>query len=31
MVKVRKGSYDGRGNFKVSGREDFPAAVDALG
>lgn len=31
MVKARKGSYDGRGNFKVSGPEDFEPAVQALG
>ncbi|KAM4059422.1 AIR carboxylase domain-containing protein [Hirsutella rhossiliensis] len=31
MVKARKGSYDGRGNFKVSGPDDFEAAIDALG
>ena len=31
MVKARKGSYDGRGNFKVNGPEDFEAAVEALG
>ncbi|KAF4510508.1 hypothetical protein G6O67_002388 [Ophiocordyceps sinensis] len=31
MVKARKGSYDGRGNFKVGGLDDFEAAIDALG
>ncbi|KJZ77861.1 hypothetical protein HIM_02498 [Hirsutella minnesotensis 3608] len=31
MVKARKGSYDGRGNFKVRGPDDFGPAVDALG
>ena len=31
MVKARKGSYDGRGNFKVKGPEDFDAAIKALG
>lgn len=31
MVKARKGSYDGRGNFKVKGPEDFDAAIQALG
>lgn len=31
MVKARKGSYDGRGNFKVKGPEDFDAAMKALG
>ncbi|KYK56041.1 hypothetical protein DCS_08007 [Drechmeria coniospora] len=31
MVKARKGSYDGRGNFKVRGPEDFGPAVEALG
>lgn len=31
MVKARKGSYDGRGNFKVNGPEDFEGAVNALG
>lgn len=31
MLKARKGSYDGRGNFKVSGVEDFEEAVDAMG
>ncbi|OYX95067.1 MAG: hypothetical protein B7Y78_05695, partial [Caulobacter sp. 35-67-4] len=31
MVKARKGSYDGRGNFKVNGPEDFEEVVKALG
>jgi phosphoribosylaminoimidazole carboxylase len=31
MLKARKGSYDGRGNFKVSSEADFEAAVKALG
>ncbi|KAK4105613.1 Phosphoribosylaminoimidazole carboxylase [Parathielavia hyrcaniae] len=31
MLKARKGSYDGRGNFKVSSEDDFDAAVKALG
>lgn len=31
MVKARKGSYDGRGNFKVDSENDFEAAVKALG
>ncbi|KAK4150752.1 hypothetical protein C8A00DRAFT_17770 [Chaetomidium leptoderma] len=31
MLKARKGSYDGRGNFKVSSEDDFEAAVKALG
>ncbi|KAK4128671.1 Phosphoribosylaminoimidazole carboxylase [Parathielavia appendiculata] len=31
MLKARKGSYDGRGNFKVSSADDFEAAVKALG
>jgi phosphoribosylaminoimidazole carboxylase len=30
MVKARKGSYDGRGNFKVSSEEDFLPATAAL-
>ena len=30
MVKARKGSYDGRGNFKVRGAEDLDAAAEAL-
>ncbi|KAI6785843.1 Phosphoribosylaminoimidazole carboxylase-like protein [Emericellopsis cladophorae] len=30
MVKARTGSYDGRGNFKVKGPEDFAASIDAL-
>lgn len=31
MLKARKGSYDGRGNFKVNGPEDFDAAVRDMG
>jgi len=31
MLKARKGSYDGRGNFKVDSEEDFEAAIKALG
>ena len=31
IVKVRNGSCDSRGSFKVSGPEDFPTAVEALG
>jgi phosphoribosylaminoimidazole carboxylase len=31
MLKARKGSYDGRGNFKVDSADDFEAAVGALG
>lgn len=31
MLKARKGSYDGRGNFKVASEADFEAAVQALG
>ncbi|KAH6650606.1 hypothetical protein F5144DRAFT_477849 [Chaetomium tenue] len=31
MLKARKGSYDGRGNFKVDSEKDFEAAVTALG
>ncbi|KAK4231707.1 hypothetical protein QBC38DRAFT_465357 [Podospora fimiseda] len=31
MLKARKGSYDGRGNFKVNGEEDFEEAIKALG
>lgn len=31
MLKARKGSYDGRGNFKVDSEKDFEAAVKALG
>jgi phosphoribosylaminoimidazole carboxylase len=31
MVKARKGSYDGRGNFKVDSEDDFEPAVKALG
>ncbi|PHH92195.1 hypothetical protein CDD83_8484 [Cordyceps sp. RAO-2017] len=31
VVKARKGSYDGRGNFKVGGPDDFEPAIRALG
>ncbi|KAI0015712.1 phosphoribosylaminoimidazole carboxylase [Xylariomycetidae sp. FL0641] len=31
MLKARKGSYDGRGNFKVSSEDDFEEAAKALG
>lgn len=31
MLKARKGSYDGRGNFKVNSEKDFEPAVQALG
>lgn len=31
MLKARKGSYDGRGNFKVNGPEDFDEAVRDMG
>ncbi|KAL2126615.1 hypothetical protein VTI74DRAFT_534 [Chaetomium olivicolor] len=31
MLKARKGSYDGRGNYKVSSEKDFEDAVKALG
>jgi phosphoribosylaminoimidazole carboxylase len=31
MLKARKGSYDGRGNFKVNSEADFEAAIKALG
>ena len=31
MLKARKGSYDGRGNFKVGGEEDFEAAFSSMG
>ncbi|KAG7131503.1 Phosphoribosylaminoimidazole carboxylase like protein [Verticillium longisporum] len=31
MLKARKGSYDGRGNFKVSGVHDFEEAVTVMG
>ncbi|KAK5663699.1 hypothetical protein OQA88_4130 [Cercophora sp. LCS_1] len=30
MLKARKGSYDGRGNFKVTSEEDFEPALNAL-
>jgi len=31
MLKARKGSYDGRGNFKVDSEDDFEPAIAALG
>ncbi|KAF4980685.1 hypothetical protein FZEAL_3353 [Fusarium zealandicum] len=31
MLKARKGSYDGRGNFKVNGAEDFAEAIKDMG
>ncbi|KAI5467579.1 hypothetical protein BGZ63DRAFT_371598 [Mariannaea sp. PMI_226] len=31
MLKARKGSYDGRGNFKVNGPEDFEEAIRDMG
>ncbi|KAK4170305.1 hypothetical protein QBC43DRAFT_340058 [Cladorrhinum sp. PSN259] len=31
MLKARKGSYDGRGNFKVDSEADFDEAIKALG
>jgi phosphoribosylaminoimidazole carboxylase len=31
MLKSRKESYDGRGNFTVRGPDDFQAAADAMG
>ncbi|KAF6841241.1 phosphoribosylaminoimidazole carboxylase [Colletotrichum plurivorum] len=31
MLKARKGSYDGRGNFKVNGPQDYEEAVQAMG
>lgn len=31
MLKARKGSYDGRGNFKIGSEDDFAAAIKALG
>ncbi|KAJ9139473.1 AIRC-domain-containing protein [Pleurostoma richardsiae] len=31
MLKARKGSYDGRGNFKVDGPGDFEEAITAMG
>jgi phosphoribosylaminoimidazole carboxylase len=31
FLKARKGSYDGRGNFRVGGPEDFAEAVKAMG
>lgn len=30
MLKARKGSYDGRGNFAVSSEDDFEPALNAL-
>jgi phosphoribosylaminoimidazole carboxylase len=31
MLKARKGSYDGRGNFKISHPEDFEEAAHVMG
>lgn len=31
MLKARKGSYDGRGNYKVDSEKDFEDAIEALG
>ncbi|OTB02497.1 hypothetical protein M426DRAFT_322589 [Hypoxylon sp. CI-4A] len=31
MLKGSKGSYDGRGNFKVEGPEDLKSAIDQMG
>ncbi|KAK3987061.1 ATP-grasp domain-containing protein [Cladorrhinum sp. PSN332] len=31
MLKARKGSYDGRGNFKVNSEDDLEEAIKALG
>ena len=31
MLKARKGSYDGRGNFKVNGVDDFEEVTQSLG
>ncbi|KAK0618061.1 phosphoribosylaminoimidazole carboxylase [Bombardia bombarda] len=31
MLKARKGSYDGRGNFKIASEDDFEPAIQALG
>ncbi|OIW26315.1 AIRC-domain-containing protein [Coniochaeta ligniaria NRRL 30616] len=31
MLKARKGSYDGRGNFKVDGESDFEQAIAEMG
>ncbi|KAB5513207.1 phosphoribosylaminoimidazole carboxylase [Coniochaeta sp. 2T2.1] len=31
MLKARKGSYDGRGNFKVDGEADFEKAIAEMG
>ncbi|KAK1755025.1 Phosphoribosylaminoimidazole carboxylase [Echria macrotheca] len=30
MLKARKGSYDGRGNYKVTSEDDFEPALNAL-
>lgn len=30
MLKARKGSYDGRGNYQINSEEDFQPALDAL-
>ncbi|KEY71288.1 hypothetical protein S7711_08869 [Stachybotrys chartarum IBT 7711] len=31
MLKARKGSYDGRGNFRVGGEQDFDEAIRSMG
>lgn len=31
LLKARTGSYDGRGNFKINGPQDFGPSLDALG
>lgn len=31
MLKARKGSYDGRGNFQVRGPQDFDEAIRSMG
>jgi phosphoribosylaminoimidazole carboxylase len=31
MLKARKGSYDGRGNFKLRDAEDFDEAIQSMG
>lgn len=31
MLKARKGSYDGRGNFKVTSDKDFDEAIGSIG
>ncbi|KAK4193319.1 hypothetical protein QBC35DRAFT_468989 [Podospora australis] len=31
MLKARKGSYDGRGNYKIDSEDDFEPAIKALG